>query len=217
NYATSNVSATAGSDYTATSGTLTFAPGEITKTVSVVVSGDTLYETNETFRLDLSNSVNALLTSPTYGLATITNDDVAPTISIADTSSVENNSGTVTLMFAVTLSALSGAPTVVNYAPAGGTATNGSDYANTGGSFTIPAGQTSFTLYVTVYSDTVYEANETGLIDLTSLQNATIADGEAVGTILNDDWVPVNISDATVTEGNTGTPAMTFTVTMASP
>jgi len=74
NYATANGTATAASDYTATSGTLTFAPGETTKTITVLVNGDKLKEPNETFVVNLSNAVGATITDGT-GIGTILNDD----------------------------------------------------------------------------------------------------------------------------------------------
>jgi hypothetical protein len=74
-YATADGTATAGSDYTATSGKLSFAPGETSKTVDVPVIGDTAVEPNETFTLTLSNAVNAQLVRAT-ATATLTNDDV---------------------------------------------------------------------------------------------------------------------------------------------
>ncbi|PYS92782.1 MAG: hypothetical protein DMF64_07960 [Acidobacteria bacterium] len=73
NYATADGTATAGSDYAATSGSLTFNPGETSKTVSVNVSGDTVVEPDETFMLNLSNAVGA--TTGAGGTGTITNDD----------------------------------------------------------------------------------------------------------------------------------------------
>jgi Calx-beta domain-containing protein/hemolysin type calcium-binding protein len=76
-YATANGTATAGTDYTATSGTLVFAPGQTTKTVAVPVVGDTAYESDETFSFTLSNAVNATLGTAT-ATGTITNDDAAP-------------------------------------------------------------------------------------------------------------------------------------------
>jgi Calx-beta domain/RTX calcium-binding nonapeptide repeat (4 copies) len=76
-YATANGTATAGSDYTATSGTLVFAPGQTSKTVAVPIVGDTAFESDETFTLTLSNPVNATLGAAT-ATGTITNDD-APT------------------------------------------------------------------------------------------------------------------------------------------
>ena len=73
-YATADGTATSGSDYTAKSGTLTFAPGETTKTVTVTVTGDTTTEASETVLLNLSGAVNATI-SDNQGSGTITNDD----------------------------------------------------------------------------------------------------------------------------------------------
>ena len=76
-YATTAGTATAGSDFTAASGTLVFAPGETSKTVPVPIVGDTVGEPDETFTLTLSNPVNAVL-GQASGTGTITNDDAAP-------------------------------------------------------------------------------------------------------------------------------------------
>jgi hypothetical protein len=74
-YATANGAATAGSDYVATSGTLTFAPGETSKTVNVTVKGDNQKESSETFFVDLSGaSMNALI-DVVRGIGTILDDD----------------------------------------------------------------------------------------------------------------------------------------------
>jgi hypothetical protein len=76
NYATANGTATAGSDYTATTGTLIFNvnPGETSKQITVSILGDTLAESDETFFINLSNPINATI-ADTQGIATITNDD----------------------------------------------------------------------------------------------------------------------------------------------
>jgi uncharacterized repeat protein (TIGR01451 family) len=77
NYATSDGSATAGSDYIATNGTVTFAPGITSATIAVAVIGDTVIETNETFFVNLSNPVNGTL-GRSQGVGTIINDDGFP-------------------------------------------------------------------------------------------------------------------------------------------
>jgi hypothetical protein len=77
NYASADASATAGSDYAAVSGTLSFPVGSTTQTLAVAVSGDTAYEANETFTLTLSNPVNASLADAS-AVGTLTNDDVPP-------------------------------------------------------------------------------------------------------------------------------------------
>ena len=76
-YVTQNGTATAGSDYTAVSGTVTFAPGTTTSTVSVPISGDTALEANETFLVLLSNPLNAVI-SDGSATCTISNDEATP-------------------------------------------------------------------------------------------------------------------------------------------
>ena len=83
NFATADSSATAGSDYTATNGTLTFNPGDTSKTVSVSIAGDLTNEFDETLLLNLSNATNANI-NDSQGVGTITNDD-APVLLIDDT------------------------------------------------------------------------------------------------------------------------------------
>jgi chitinase len=73
-YATANGTATAGSDYTAVSGVLVFLPGEVTKTISVPIAGDTIAEPDETFTVNLSTPSNATVTQA-QGVCTIVNDD----------------------------------------------------------------------------------------------------------------------------------------------
>jgi hypothetical protein len=75
NYATRNGTATAGTDYTATTGTLTFAPGEFEKTVSVPILGDRIAETDETFQLVLSNPSRGTTLRTPQATCTIVNDE----------------------------------------------------------------------------------------------------------------------------------------------
>ena len=101
-YATADDSATtADSDYTASSGTLTFSPGESTKTITVGVNGDTAVEQDETFIVNLSNAVNADIVQ-NQGVATIQNDD--PRFIINDVKFREGNSGTTDAVFNIALS-----------------------------------------------------------------------------------------------------------------
>ena len=75
NYATANGAATAGSDYVATSGTLSFGTSVNTQTISVTINGDTAIESNETFFVNLSGATNGATISDSQGQGTITNDD----------------------------------------------------------------------------------------------------------------------------------------------
>jgi uncharacterized repeat protein (TIGR01451 family) len=76
-YASSNLTAVAGGDYTSVSGILSFAPGATNQTITVNVAGDTFVELDETFAVNLSNATNALL-SDALGIGTIVNDDGLP-------------------------------------------------------------------------------------------------------------------------------------------
>jgi chitinase len=213
NYATADGSAAAGSDYQAASGTLTIPAGQTTGTITVLVNGDRLAEANETFIVNLSNPTNATIADGT-GVGTIVDDE--PRISISDTTVTEGNTGSRSATFTVTLSAAYDAPVTVNYATADGSATVGSDYQATSGTLTIPAGQTSGTITVLVNGDRLAEVNETFVVNLSGPTNAGIADGQGVGTIV-DDEPRISISDVTKKEGRRGqTTLFTFTVTLSA-
>ncbi len=219
NFATANGTAVAGSDYVAQSGTLTFTPGQTSRTIVVVVNGDTTVEPDETFFVDLSSPSGATLANARGGV-TIRNDDAAPlpTLSINDVSISEGNSGTTLMSFTVSLSQDSAQDATVQFETANGTATAGSDYIAKSGTVTIPAGQTSGTISVSIVGDTIAESNDSVLVNLTNPTNATLKDSQGVGTILNDDVGPgLSINDVTVTEGNTGTVNATFTITLSAP
>ena len=141
----------------ATIGTLTFAPGETKKTITVLINGDTMYEANETFRVLLVGATNATIKR---GIATgtIRNDDTKPSLTIGDVS-VDENGGTA--VFTVSLSAASGLPVTVKYSTANGTAIAGSDYAATSGALTFAPGTTTQTISVPILDNTSHESNET--------------------------------------------------------
>ena len=188
NYATANGTATAGSDYVAQAGILTFTAGQTSKTVAILVNGDTSVEPNETFLVNLSVPVGATIADG-QGQGTITNDDAGglPAISINNVTVTEGNSGTTNAVLTVTLSQTSTSTVTVNYATANGTATAGSDYVAQSGTLTFTAGQTSKTVTVAVNGDTSVEPNETFVVNLSAPVGATIADSQGVGTINNDD------------------------------
>lgn len=80
-----------------------------------------------------------------------------------------------------------GADTTVDFATANGTATSGSDYSATNGTLMFAEGETSKTVAVPVLGDNIFEPDETFLLNLLGVTNGTIADGQGLGTILNDD------------------------------
>jgi fibronectin-binding autotransporter adhesin len=209
--------ATAPSDYVAiVNGSGSISAGNSSTTVSVNVNGDTTDEPNETFFVNLSNPSNATIADG-QGLGTIQNDDSPPTLSVSDVTQAEGNSGTSTFTFNVNLSApakAGGVSFTVNTAD--DTAAAGSDYvAIVNGAGSIPQGSSSTTVAVTVNGDTTFESSETFFVNLSNITGATVADGQGLGTITNDDTAPtIAIADASIVEGNSGTSIMTFTVTM---
>ncbi len=220
NYATNPGSgtATAGTDYTTTSGALTFTPGSSSRTFTVPVAPDTLDEANETLTATINSAVNAIIGTAT-GTGTITDDDAAPTVAIADASVPEGDSGSLPAQFVVTLSTASGRQTSVNYTTGtSGTATSNVDFTATGGTLTFPAGVTSLTISVPVLGDTTNEVNETFAVTLSSLTNLSALDTSATGTIVENDPLPVvSIANASQSEAALGNSTMAFTVTLSRP
>ena len=185
-YATSAGTATATLDYTAESGTVNFAPGDASQTVTIAVRGDTLDENNETFSVILSNPVNMTIQDGT-GTGTISDDDAPPTVSVQDFRGPEGNAGTTPFGFAVTLSAPSAKTVTVTATTSPGTAAAASDYVHATTLLTFNPGETSKTFTVPVNGDVAAEADEQFLVTLSGPTNAGIGDGQAAGTILNDD------------------------------
>jgi chitinase len=212
----------AGKDYVATSGTLTFAPGVTSQTISVGIYGDTLYENNPTFQVNLSSPTNATLARAT-ATGTITDDVSAPTVSIGNVAVQKTATAGVsaTAVFTVTLSAASGLSTTVSYATVNGTALSGKDYVATSGTLTFAPGVTSQTISVGIDGDSLYEANPTFQVNLSSPTNATLASAAATGTIKDDVSAPtLTISDASIqksaTTGVSATAVFTVTLSAAS-
>jgi hypothetical protein len=185
-YATADGTATAGTDYAAQSGTLTFAAGQTVRTIQVGVNGDTVDEPDETFQVMLSNPQGAGIDRDT-GTGTIQDDDAAPTLSINNASVAEGATGTVSATFTVTKSGDTSQAVSVNYATVPGTAASPGDYVHTSGTLNFAASDTSRQVTVMVNGDLVAEPDESFFLNLSAPLNATIADGEGVGTIVNDD------------------------------
>ncbi|MGI0486842.1 Calx-beta domain-containing protein [Pantanalinema rosaneae CENA516] len=221
NYATADDTALAGSDYTAVTGSLTFAPGETSQTIRVPILGDDLVEADETFFVNLTDPTNASITTA-QGIGTITNDDFAttpilPELSIADVSVVEGNSGTTNAVFTVNLSTASNEIVTVDYATADGTALADADYQSANGTLSFNPGETSQTLSIAIVGDQAIELDETFLVNLLNPTNATLLNEQAIGTIQNDDLAMLKIGNVSLREGNRGTRNATFTVSLSDP
>lgn len=213
NYATADGTAVGGVDYVAAQGVLTFQPGQTTGTIQVDVIANTLNQFDRTLFLNLSSPQSVVLVD-NQALGTIVDDDPPPALSIGDVSATEGNLGTTNAVFPVTLSGPSGKTITVNYTTLPGSATAGVDFLPRSGTLTFPPGATTRNIVVPVVGDTIDEPNETFFVQLSSPANASIARGQATGTIVDDDApAGITIDDVTVVTGNAlGTVEAVFTV-----
>ena len=180
-YATADGTATAGEDYTAGSGTLTFNAGELEQTIQVAALADRTEEGDETFTVSLSNPSGATLADRE---ATGTVGNVAaplPTLNVADARAEEGG----TLRFAVRLGEAGDSAVTVDYATSDATATAGDDYTAASGTLTFAAGVLEQTVEVAALADRADEGDETFTMSLSNPSGATLADGEATGTVEN--------------------------------
>jgi Ca2+-binding RTX toxin-like protein len=198
-FATVNGTATAGQDFVGTSGVLTFGPGETSKTISVTVLSDLTAEGTESFFVDLATTSAAGISDP-RGEITIADDDTL--ISINDVTQSETNT-TTTFNFTVSLSIAPQNAITVNYEIGNGNALGGLDFVSTTGSVVIAAGTISTQLSVSVTGDLTAEDDENFFVNILPSSEYALADGQGIGTILNDDGalpfgVPTNNSLFTV-------------------
>ena len=203
--------ATAGTDYTAvtTAQTLTFAPGETSKTIEIAAATDTVSDAGETFLVRLSNPSNAILFS---GAATGTINE-GPVLSISDRTATEGDD----ITFTVTLSrAGHTGPVTVDYATGatGDTAVAGADYTAKRGRLTFGASDTSKTFTVRTREDTLDEDAESFTVTLSNPTAQVTLSAETVsGTITDDDPTPtVSIADGSGAEGGN----VKFTVSLSA-
>ncbi|HYV14238.1 MAG TPA: Calx-beta domain-containing protein, partial [Pyrinomonadaceae bacterium] len=217
NFATSDGTAIAGSDYTATSGTLTFAPGETSKNISIPIINDNLFENGlETFNLTLSGpSGAAVLITPNSGTITIFDNEFRPTVSLPPTISItEGDTGTQNVAIDVTMSNPSVQTVTVDYSTSNLTATAGTDYAGLTGTVVIPPGSTSSKINIPINGDFAVEPNETFRVILSNPTNVTsLPNPVTVVTIVNDD-ATMQFNNAAVTV-NEGAGSVNVTVTRA--
>jgi len=186
NYATADGTATAGSDYTAKAGTLTFLPGAASLVVSVPVTRDSTIEADETLFLNLSNATGATIFD-SQGVGTIQADD-GLLVSIADKTTGEGNAGFTPISFTVSLNAPAPGAVTVDYATADGSATAPLDYTAATGTVSFATGESSKTVTVQVVGETLQEPYETFLVNLSNpTGGASLGDGQAQGTITNTD------------------------------
>ncbi|HCU70037.1 MAG TPA: hypothetical protein DGF30_12660 [Desulfomicrobium sp.] len=194
-YATVAGTAQAGEDYLEQNGTVTFDPGETSRTVAFTVYGDDVVEPDETFTIELFDSENAVIADKA-GLVTIVNDDApaptVPVISVSDASVLEGDKTNKTkVSVTISLSAATTDTVSVRLKTQDGTAWSGFDYVAADTAITFAPGETSKTYTLTVNGDKVAEFDETFDVVLSEAVGATIGDGTGVITIKNDDGTPL--------------------------
>jgi hypothetical protein len=187
-YATADKDATAGSDYVAQSGSLSFPPGVVEKRVRVTVNGDSVDEADERFKVVLSSPVRAVLGRAT-GKGTILDDDPGGgvTLSVGDAKVVEGDDLGSSAVFPVRLSAPQPVAVTVNFGTGDGSATAAGDYQPRLGTVTIPAGATSKNVSITVNGDYDLEAQETFTLTISGSSGPVITRATGTGRISPDD------------------------------
>lgn len=219
-YATSDGTAGQPGDYTATSGRLTFAPGDEVKKIKVPVRADVLDEGDEQLDVTLSEPgggtpLNATMPADKTGTLTLVDDDPEPAVSIRDEVFVEEgDTADVTALVPVRLSAPSGRRVTVAYATEAASATAGDDYETTTGTLTFdPGDPTVKTIAVPIRGDTLDEPAEPLTLRLSAPSNASLDPSVADSTIRIVDQDPprppsatpsLSVDDVRVAEGNTG-------------
>jgi choice-of-anchor C domain-containing protein len=198
--------------FTSTTGTVTFAAGSSTATVTVNPTADTTVESDETVILTLASGTGYTVGTTTPVTGTITNDDTSVTLAVSPASVTED--GTTNLVYTFTRSGVTTNPLTVNYT-LGGTATLNTDYTRTGTNNTVTfvAGSSTATVTVDPTADTIVESNETVILTLAAGTGYTVGTpNAATGTITNDDTsVTLAVSPASVTEDGTTNLVYTFT------
>jgi hypothetical protein len=224
-YATTAGTAKAAADFTAASGTLSFADGETNKTVTVTLLDDSLIEPNETFLFALNTpGTNGVLGAVSSATVTITENDTAIAVTSATYSVLESATNVV---LSLVRTGTTNGTVSVDYATAAITATSGTDYTNTTGTVSFGAGVTNGTITVPIINDTDIETSETFRVSLTNPTNALLgAISNSVVTIVENDvefifGTPLvsvweSVSTATVTVWRRGGTSVTNTVDYAS-
>lgn len=191
-------------DYVPVSGTLSIPAKTSSGTIEVIVPSDQTQESDETFFINLTSPSNATI-ADAQGVGTIQNDDGVPAISIGDVSLTEGNAGLKDFTFNVTLSNASDQPITVTYQTQNNSAIAPGDYVAAGPlTLTIPSKTSLVTITIKVKGDVTFEGDETFFVNLSNPNGATLADGQGLGTIIEDEVTAVLLSlfeAATVTEG----------------
>ncbi len=198
-FAIAGGSAAYGSNYQLAGGTLQFADGQSSVTISVPVLDDGRYDQDKTLVLNLSNPTGGAAVGATAtNTLTITNVDAAPTVSIGNATVTASPTGNALAVFPLNLSAPSNLPLTVHYRTVDGTATAGADYAPVDGVAYVPAGATSIAIGISALPTTAYNPTRTFSLVPYGPQNATVG-ASGTGTILNTNYPLPTVANVSAT------------------
>jgi hypothetical protein len=189
-YSTANGTAEAGEDYTAASGSLTFATNVMTRSLSIVIMNDSFAEGSEHFAIELlAPTGGAQLGTVDTAAVTILDDEGEPTVQFSNSDYVTGE-GSPTAPISVTLFPASTVDVFVDFATADGSATAGADYQTNVRTIRFNPGETSKLVNIQLISDSLDEMEETVLLSLSDVSNAELGNASASLTIADDDDPP---------------------------
>jgi hypothetical protein len=186
-YSSDDGTALSPGDYNENIGTLSFAPGETSKSITILVKGDTQFEPNETFTVDLANFVNAIA-GKSSGLGTIVNDDTntLPTIQFSQaTYSIQED--LTALNVTVTRGGDTSGPASVDYQTVDGTAKQKSDFEYAAGTLTFAPGEVSKVIPVLINEDMLIEGAETFSLALSNPTGTEFGSQTTTVVTISDD------------------------------
>ena len=203
-------------------GTITFNPGEVSKTITVNVSGDSILESDESFSVTLINPTNGSISNPT-ATAVIRDDDPSPTLAIApvNISQKEGDIGNIPFAFTVTRTGNTRRASAVDFAVIGSGANpaNAADFGGTlpSGTINFASGEVSKTITINVSGDKTLEQDENFTVTLSNpTNNTTITTATATGIIFYDDTPNVTLSLSPISINENGGSA-TLTARLSEP
>ncbi|HEX6087169.1 MAG TPA: Calx-beta domain-containing protein [Thermoanaerobaculia bacterium] len=207
-FTTVDGTATAGVDYEARSGTLTFNASSSVQLISIPILRDLLLsEPDETFDVVVSEVTNATVVRARATVTIVNAEPPPPGVVLDNWAGLESSDATFVLRIGTPY--FRDITVVATTRATGTTAKPDSDFVPKSQTLTIPAGQTSTTFVVDLVDDAVAEEREVFAVDLTNLTNATYGwEKFAVGSIYDDDGPMLTVDDATLVEGDSGTSTM---------
>jgi len=197
-YKTTNDTASIDKDFTTASGTLIFAIGETSKTITIDINDDNIYETQEKFFINFENPIAVTIENPQV-VVTINDNETEPSLTIND---VTVNEALPNATITATLSGPSAFPVTLNYASENNTAIAGNDYSESSGTIQFTVGETTQTFLVPILSDELSENNESFFINFSNISGAQLENNQNQ-IIITDNGLPsLSINNITVNEAD---------------